>query len=163
MYRELVTQAKRGDEEAFDALARLTGDRCMAIAYRILRDAHLAEDAMQTANVPAHTIDALLAALAGQPGVKAGPTSSVTVDGYRGKVVELTVTTDPAKCTDGKFYTWGSTDNAHYAQGVDEIERVYALDVNGQIVTFFARIPKRTTTEHRAELESLIASIDIQP
>ena len=53
MHRELVDQAKRGDEEAFDALARLVGDRCMAIACRILRDVHLAEDAVQTALVVA--------------------------------------------------------------------------------------------------------------
>jgi DNA-binding GntR family transcriptional regulator len=39
VHRELVDQAKRGDEEAFDALARMVGDRCMAIARRILRDA----------------------------------------------------------------------------------------------------------------------------
>jgi RNA polymerase sigma factor (sigma-70 family) len=49
--RELVIRAKRGDEEAFDALARLVGDRCMAIASWILRDADLAEDAVQTALV----------------------------------------------------------------------------------------------------------------
>jgi DNA-directed RNA polymerase specialized sigma24 family protein len=42
-----VDRAKRGDEEAFDALAREVGDRCMAIACRILRDVHLAEDAVQ--------------------------------------------------------------------------------------------------------------------
>ena len=53
MHRELVDQAKRGDEEAFDALARLVGDRCMAIACRILRDSHLAEDAVQSALVVA--------------------------------------------------------------------------------------------------------------
>lgn len=53
MYRELVDQAKRGDEEAFDALARMVGDRCMAIACRILRDSHLAEDAVQAALVAA--------------------------------------------------------------------------------------------------------------
>jgi RNA polymerase sigma-70 factor (ECF subfamily) len=46
---ELVNQAQRGDREAFDALARLTGDRCMAIAFRILRDFDLADDAVQTA------------------------------------------------------------------------------------------------------------------
>jgi RNA polymerase sigma factor (sigma-70 family) len=51
--RTLVDQAKRGDEEAFDALARMVGDRCMAIAVRILRDAHLAEDAVQSALVVA--------------------------------------------------------------------------------------------------------------
>ena len=44
MYATLVDQAKRGDREAFDSLARLTGDRCMAIAFRILRDFDLADD-----------------------------------------------------------------------------------------------------------------------
>src|SRR4029078_10830711 len=49
VHRELVERAKRGDEEAFDALARTVGDRCMAIANRILRDADLSEDAVQAA------------------------------------------------------------------------------------------------------------------
>lgn len=49
MLRTLVDRAKSGDGEAFDALARTVGDRCMAIACRILRDADLAEDAVQAA------------------------------------------------------------------------------------------------------------------
>ena len=49
MHAALVTQAKQGDREAFDALARLTGDRCMAIAFRILRDFDHADDAVQAA------------------------------------------------------------------------------------------------------------------
>jgi RNA polymerase sigma-70 factor (ECF subfamily) len=49
VYAALVDQAKRGDREAFDSLARLTGDRCMAIAFRILRDFDLADDAVQSA------------------------------------------------------------------------------------------------------------------
>lgn len=49
MHAALVEQAKHGDREAFDALARLTGDRCMAIAFRILRDFDLADDAVQSA------------------------------------------------------------------------------------------------------------------
>lgn len=49
VHAALVEQAKRGDREAFDALARLTGDRCMAIAFRILRDFDLADDAVQAA------------------------------------------------------------------------------------------------------------------
>ena len=53
MHDELVDRAKRGDEEAFDALARLVGDGCMAIASRILRDVGLAEDAVQAALVVA--------------------------------------------------------------------------------------------------------------
>ena len=53
MDRQLVEQAQRGDEDAFDALVRATGDRCVGIAYRILRDLDLAEDAVQTAYVSA--------------------------------------------------------------------------------------------------------------
>ena len=53
MQRALVDRAKRGDGEAFDALARTVGDRCMAIACRILRDADLAEDAVQAALITA--------------------------------------------------------------------------------------------------------------
>ena len=49
MQRALVDRAKRGDDEAFDALARTVGDGCMAIAHRILRDSDLAEDAVQSA------------------------------------------------------------------------------------------------------------------
>jgi len=51
--RSLVDRAKGGDGEAFDALARMVGDRCMAIAYRILRDADLADDAVQAALITA--------------------------------------------------------------------------------------------------------------
>jgi RNA polymerase sigma-70 factor (ECF subfamily) len=53
VHRALVDRAKQGDREAFDALAREVGDRCLAIAHRILRDADLAEDAVQTALIVA--------------------------------------------------------------------------------------------------------------
>ena len=49
MLAALVDRAQKGDEDAFAALTQAVGDRCMAIAYRILRDAALAEDAVQTA------------------------------------------------------------------------------------------------------------------
>ena len=52
---ELVEQAQRGDAEAFDSLARLVGDTCLAIAVRILRDIDLAEDAVQSALITAWT------------------------------------------------------------------------------------------------------------
>lgn len=53
MDRQLVELAQRGDEDAFEALVRATGDRCIGIAYRILRDVDLAEDAVQAAYVSA--------------------------------------------------------------------------------------------------------------
>lgn len=51
--RPLVEQAQSGDDEAFTTLAGLVGDRCLAIAYRILRDVSRAEDAVQVALVTA--------------------------------------------------------------------------------------------------------------
>lgn len=49
MDEALVRRAARGDAEAFDALARDRIDRLFAIAFRILRDHHDAEDAVQQA------------------------------------------------------------------------------------------------------------------
>jgi RNA polymerase sigma-70 factor, ECF subfamily len=45
--RELVERAASGDQSAFESLVRQSADRLFAIAYRILRDHHLAEDALQ--------------------------------------------------------------------------------------------------------------------
>lgn len=53
MLGEVVTRAIQGDEEAFASLTAAVGDRCMAIAYRILRDVDGAEDAVQAAFVTA--------------------------------------------------------------------------------------------------------------
>jgi RNA polymerase sigma-70 factor (ECF subfamily) len=49
--RTILDRAREGDEEAFGALVRAVGDRCIFIAHRILRDAELAEDAVQVALV----------------------------------------------------------------------------------------------------------------
>jgi RNA polymerase sigma-70 factor (ECF subfamily) len=49
--RDLIDAAKRGDHEAFEALATATSGRLYAIARLILRDTHLAEDALQEALV----------------------------------------------------------------------------------------------------------------
>jgi RNA polymerase sigma-70 factor (ECF subfamily) len=43
----------QGDEDAYGGLMTVIGDRMLATAYRILRDLHLAEDAVQTALISA--------------------------------------------------------------------------------------------------------------
>jgi RNA polymerase sigma-70 factor (ECF subfamily) len=45
----LVERAREGDDVAFTELVDLDGDRCYAIAYRILRDVERAQDAVQQA------------------------------------------------------------------------------------------------------------------
>lgn len=49
MRERLVELAREGDESAFTELVDLDGDRCYAIAYRILRDVERAQDAVQQA------------------------------------------------------------------------------------------------------------------
>jgi RNA polymerase sigma-70 factor (ECF subfamily) len=49
--RELIEAARRGDHEAFEALASTVSGRLYAIARLIMRDTHLAEDAVQEALV----------------------------------------------------------------------------------------------------------------
>jgi RNA polymerase sigma-70 factor (ECF subfamily) len=51
--RDVVERAMRGDREAFGMLVNLTSDRMFAIATRILRDSHLAEDALQSSLITA--------------------------------------------------------------------------------------------------------------
>jgi RNA polymerase sigma-70 factor (ECF subfamily) len=53
MRGDLVEAARRGDHEAFEVLATSAGDRLYAVARLILRDASLAEDAVQEALVRA--------------------------------------------------------------------------------------------------------------
>ena len=49
MRERLVERAMGGDDVAFTELVDLDGDRCYAIAYRILRDVERAQDAVQQA------------------------------------------------------------------------------------------------------------------
>jgi RNA polymerase sigma-70 factor (ECF subfamily) len=49
--RVLVERARKGDRDAFASLVHQVSDSLFAVAYRILRDAGLAEDALQNALV----------------------------------------------------------------------------------------------------------------
>lgn len=53
MDRVLVEQARRGDRDAFASLVHQVSDSLFAVAFRILRDNGLAEDALQDALVSA--------------------------------------------------------------------------------------------------------------
>ena len=53
MDRVLVEQARKGDRDAFASLVHQVSDSLFAVAFRILRDTGLAEDALQNALVSA--------------------------------------------------------------------------------------------------------------
>ena len=110
---------------------------------------------------PGPGVDELIKALASQPGITAGPITDVTIDGYRGRSVELTVTIDGHTCPE-RFWLWASPDGDHRDAGQPEMDRIYALDVDGKRFTFFARIPLGTIPEDLATLEAIIDSIEIE-
>jgi hypothetical protein len=111
---------------------------------------------------PGPGVDALVHAFASLPGVTAAAPRDVTVDGYHGKAIDLTISTNLDTCPDG-FWLWGDPGGYRQAQVNGEVDRVYVLSVDGQRRTFFLRIPTRTTAVDRAELQSIVDSIDIQP
>lgn len=53
VHEELVVRAVAGDREAFASLVRGVADRLFAVAWRVLRDADAAEDAVQAALIAA--------------------------------------------------------------------------------------------------------------
>jgi hypothetical protein len=114
---------------------------------------------------PGPGVDELLDGLASQPGITAGPITDVTIDGHRGKFVELTVATDTTTCGtgDGGFWLWATPVFGYHSVGDGETNRVYALDIDGTRFTFFARIPSGTVAADRAALETIIDSIEIEP
>lgn len=113
---------------------------------------------------PGPGVDALADALADQPGTEAGPPSAVTVDGYPGKVVDSMVTADIEPCGVNGFWLWAWPDGQpRWVQGTDELNRMFVVNVDGERLTFNGRYPAAITAADRAELDAIIASIDIEP
>ena len=108
----------------------------------------------------------LLDVIAGQPGIDAGPVTDVTLGGYTGAYVDYTVTTDPATCGNGQddFWIWGSSDgDSRWGVSLNDPERLYALNVDGTVYTFFTGQSADITATDRAELQAIIDSIDFAP
>ena len=115
---------------------------------------------------PGPGIDELADALANQPGTTADRPTATTVDGFPAKRVDVTVTADIDACQPigSGFWLWAAPDgDRRYVQGTDELNVIYLVDVDGERLTFNGRLSAATTAADRAELEAIIASIDIEP
>ena len=108
-------------------------------------------------------VEELIADLGNQPGISAGPATDVTISGYAGQYVETTITADIRTCGNGEdgFWLWASGGDRRYVQDTGEINRMYALDVDGRIFTFDVILPPTTTDADRAELDAMVESIVI--
>ncbi len=105
------------------------------------------------------TVDDLATALASQPQRGDPIPTDVTLDGYDGKLVEMTVPSDIdfADCDGGEFRSW----LGRYHQGPGQVDRLYILDVEGQRVVIYSSYMPGTSEEERAELQAIVDSIEL--
>ena len=62
-----------------------------------------------------------------------------------------------------EFWLWASPGDRRYVQGTGEVNRIYAFDVDGERFTFAVRLPAITTDADLAEVESMLATMTIEP
>jgi len=111
----------------------------------------------------------LATALAAQTGREPSTASDVTLGGYPAKrIVTLTPDQDPAFCDGGSFFTWpGVGPNTELtgmgANVANQIDVVYAADVAGKRLVIVASHVLGTSEQDLAELNDIIASIEIEP
>lgn len=108
------------------------------------------------------TVDDLASAWANLPGFNATAPIDVTVDGYRGKQVEFTVPDYGADCADGAFRLLGAVGGgAWFAQGPNQHNQLWILDVNGTRLVIAAASFPDTSPQDRAAIDEILASIRI--
>jgi hypothetical protein len=112
------------------------------------------------------TVDDLATALAGLEDRDVTSPTDVVIDGHAGKRLEMTIPADIdfADCDLGEFRTWISPDGGvRYHQGPGEHSRILILDVDGERILIFGRTFPGASAEDEAELEQMLASIQIEP
>ena len=112
------------------------------------------------------TVDDLAIALREQAGESAAAPTDVTVGGYSGKRVELSLPAglDIATCASQDFKRWtepGALGGHFYGNGQRNV--VYILDVDGMRLVIDTSYLPGTSDASLAELEQIIASIRIEP
>jgi hypothetical protein len=110
------------------------------------------------------TVDDLASAWADVRGIEATAVSDITVDGFHGKQIDITVPdyTDDG-CSGGKFRLWQEppANHAIWAQGPHQHNQLWILDVDGTRVMISASYFPNTSTQHRSDLTEILDSIQI--
>lgn len=117
-------------------------------------------------DTPAATVDEVVTALASQPSRDASEPVDVTVDGYAGKSITLRVPDDAVfeagrftECDNGEFRTLvEGADGARYHQGPGQIDKLWILDVDGEIVVIDVAYYDETPQAVRDEQEAIVES-----
>lgn len=115
------------------------------------------------------TTDDLINALSAQQGRTASAPSDATIGGYPGKRIELSVASDldVSTCTNGHLRYWpgpgpdlGSGLCCNPAGNIDD---VYVVNIQGRRLALVARHYPGSSEADKAELQSVVDSIKIEP
>ncbi len=121
-------------------------------------------------DTPATTVDEAVAALTAQASRDASAPIDITVGGYAGKTVTLHVPDDAVfgDCDEDKFASWAgggeptSAGPSRYHQGPGQIDEVWILDVDGELIVVDAMYGAETSAEHLAELHAILESMTFE-
>jgi hypothetical protein len=105
------------------------------------------------------SVDEFANAIADHPLLDATDPVPVTLGGFSGKYVDLQLPTDLAGCATS-YYPW---EPGIYAQGPGHRWHLWILDVDGVRVVVHATDYAGTSAQHRAELDAIVQSIQIEP
>jgi hypothetical protein len=115
------------------------------------------------------TTDDVISALAAQRGRTASAPSDVTIGGYPAKRIELTVPADlnVSTCTNSNLRYWPGP-GPDLSSGLccnppGNIDDVYVVDIAGRRMVVVARFYPGSSEADKAELQSVVASIQIEP
>jgi hypothetical protein len=116
------------------------------------------------------TVEDLITGLAAQPRRDATAATDITVDGYSGKALELTVPADLGfdavagftECDEGGYRSWISPDGASFRehQAPDQRDRLWIVDVEGTRIVIDVTFYAGTPAADLAEIEAILASIN---
>jgi hypothetical protein len=112
-------------------------------------------------DTPATTVDELVAALEAQASRDASAPVDVTVDGYAGQSITLHVPDDAvfSDCDRGEFRTLVSgPDDARYHQDPGQIDKLWIVDVDGELVVIDIGFYEGTPPSVIGELEAIVDS-----
>jgi hypothetical protein len=105
------------------------------------------------------SVDDFASAIADHPLLDATDPVPVTLGGYSGKYLDLQLPSDLTGCTTS-YYPW---EPGIYAQGPSHRWQLWILDVEGVRVVVAGMDYPGTSAEHKAELEAIVQSIQIEP
>ena len=105
------------------------------------------------------TVDDLANALADQPQRGDAVPVDVTIGGYSGKMIQLTVPSDVDfhDCELGEFRSW----SGRFHQGPGQVDEIYILDVDGQRTVIDAAYMPDTSEADLADFRAIIESIQL--